>query len=220
MNSLYEKDNLLPYVTEQQVAVPPKSNIFKPKLNRNGLSTAAFICAISSVVLGILLVPSILGIALGVGALIIAVKRGLSKKMPIISIVISAVTMILSTIGLLFVIFVATPESEPYIPAAYTYDEPSGIAYKYNPITNIPCDDSGVCSFEVTLFSIDSQKCPNGGTFNPQMQDLITKSEVPSEIFPFQASTNGAEQVLPITLYSTSNTRLIEAVASRPIICK
>lgn len=218
MNSLYEKDNLLPYVTEQQVPVPPKSDIFKPKLNNNGLSTAAFICALSSVALGIFLIPSILGIALGTGALIIAAKRSLPKKMPIISIVISCFTMILSTVGLLFLIFVVTPESDPYIPAAYTYDEPSGIAYKFNPITNIPCDDSGACTFEVTLFSIDSQKCSNGGTFTPDMQDLITKSAVPSESFPFQATKNGEEQTLSITLYSGPNTRLIEA-SSYPIHC-
>jgi hypothetical protein len=219
MNSLYEKENLLPYVTEENVPVAPKPSIFKLKLNKNGLATAAFIFALSSIVLGLLLIPSILGIALGVGALIVAAKRGLPKKMPIISIAISAVTLVLSTVGIIFLFFAVTPDSKPYVPPAYTYVESTGVAYKYNPISNIPCDNTGKCAFEVKLFPIDSSKCSKGGSFIPNMQDLATKITIPADPLSFPALKNGEEQTLSVTLQGDSNSRLIE-VGSSPILCK
>lgn len=218
MKSFYTKDNLLPYVTEQEVAVTPKRTIFQPKLNRNGLSTAAFIVALASLVLGILIIPSVLGIALGVGAFIVAAKRGLPKKMPVVSIVISTFTLIVGTVVLIFCLFAATPQAEPYIPPAYTYDTHSGIAYKYNPLSNISCDGEGKCTFEVKLFSLDSSKCPKGGAFTPDMQDLISKAKVPAKATPFPALKNGEEHVMTITLIGSANTRLIEA-SSYPITC-
>lgn len=218
MNSLYEKDNLLPYVTERNVPAAPKPSIFKPKLNKNGLSTAAFVLALSSIIFGILLVPSVLGIALGTGALIVAAKRGLPKKMPIISIAVSAVTLVLSTVVLMILFFVATPASDPYIPPAYTHDVHSGIAYKYNPISNMPCDDKGTCTFEVKLFAIDSTECSKGGSFTPDMQDLLSDASIPANPVSFPALTNGEEHTLSFTLYGEPNSRLIEA-SSYPILC-
>lgn len=219
MKSLFENDNLLPYVTEQNVPVTPKRIIFKPKLNKNGLSTAAFIVALSSIILGILIIPSVLGIALGVGAFIVAAKRGLPKKMPVISIFISILTLVISTISLVFLLFAVSSDPEPYIPPAYTYNENSnGIAYKYNPLSNIPCDSKGECTFEVKLFPIDSSKCPKGGTFTPAMQDLMTKSAVPAKGYSFPVLKNGEEHTLNITLVSSPNSRLIEA-SSYPITC-
>lgn len=219
MKSLFEKDNLLPYVTEQNVPVAPKRTIFKPKLNKNGLSTAAFIVALSSLIFGIFIIPSVLGIALGVGAFIIAAKRGLPKKMPMISVLISIGTLIISVISLVLLLFTAYPEPEPYIPPAYTYNtNNSGLAYKYNPLSNIPCDSEGKCTFEVKLFPIDSSKCPKGGTFTPDMQDLVTKSAVPAEPSSFPVLKNGEEHTITITLISAPNSRLIEA-SSYPISC-
>lgn len=218
MKSLYQKDNLLPYVVEQDIPATPKRTIFKPKLNRNALSTAAFIVALASLLLGIFIIPSVLGIALGVGAFIVAAKRGLPKKMPVISILISVLTLIVSTVVLVFCLFVATPQAEPYIPPAYTYDTHSGIAYKYNPLSNIPCDGEGKCTFEVKLFSLDSSKCPKGGAFTPDMQDLISKAKVPVKTTPFPALKNGEEHAMTITLMGSANSRLIEA-SSYPITC-
>lgn len=218
MKSLFENDNLLPYVTEQNVPVAPKRTIFKPKLNKNGLSTAAFIVALSSLILGIFILPSVLGIALGVGAFIVAAKRGLPKKMPLISVIISAITLIVSIVCLVFILFAASSEPEPYIPPAYTYDTHSGIAYKYNPLSNIPCDNKGLCSFEVKLFPIDASKCSKGGKFTPAMQDLMTKADVPAEPSPFPILKNGEEHTFTITLTGSPNSRLIES-SSYPITC-
>lgn len=212
------KGALLPYVTEQDIPVAPKRSIFKPRTNQNGVATFAFIIALSSIILGILIIPSVLGIALGVGALIVAIKRKLSKKIPVISIIVSAITMTISTLFLFFCLFSVTPQPEPYVPLAYHYDTHSGIAYKYNPLSNIPCDGEGKCTFEVKLFAVDSSKCPKGGNFSPDMKDLTAKDKVTPSSTAFPALKNGETKTLNITLTASANSRLIEA-SSYPITC-
>jgi hypothetical protein len=205
-------------VTEEEIApVAPKPSIFKPKNNQNGLVTGAFIAALSSIFLGIFLIPSLLGISFGVGALLIAIKKSLPKKMAIISIVISVVTLIVSTVGLLFVVFANTPKPDPYIPPAYMYASYSGIAYKYNPLSNIPCDNTGKCSYEVTLFQVEAG-CPNGGTFTPDMGDIMTKIPAQTGAYPFPALKVGQEYKLSVTSKSEPNARLAEQ-SSSPIVC-
>jgi hypothetical protein len=220
MNSLYEKDNLLPYVSEQEPVVQPKPSIFKPKLNKNGLATAAFIAALSSIVLGFLIVPSILGITLGVGALIIAVKKALPKKMPIIAIALSAVMLVVNIVGIIFLTSFYTSDAEPYIPVSYTHDKTTGIAYKYTPVTNIPCDSTGKCVFEVKLFQVDPQMCSNGGNFTPEMKDLGTSASLPFSAHSFPAMKEGEEYSFSVTTDNgVPNGRLIVSSTLPPISC-
>lgn len=220
MNSLYEKDNMLPYVTEQSIPAPQKASIFKPKSNENGLATSAFIAALSSIFLGFLIVPAILGVTLGVGALIVAVKRSLPRKLPIISIVLSAVMLIVNISALIFLVSFSTSEAEPYIPVSYTHDQPSGIAYKYTPVSNIPCDPTGQCVFEVKLLQIDEQMCPNGGTFTPEVKDLGTSTVLPSTPSPFPAIKAGEEYVIQLAYEGKPNGRLVTSQTVPPISCK
>lgn len=218
MNSLYEKDNMLPYVVEQHIAPPPKQSIFKRK-SRNELSMASLVASLSSIVLGFLIFPSVMGLTLATGALIISIKRGLSKKLPIISLVISAVTLALSTVGLVWVGSLSQPTTPPYIPPTFTYVSHSGIAYKYNPISNIPCDSLGSCSFEVKLFQVDEELCTNGGTFNPDMEDMASQLAVPAKGYDFPAMKQGESQVIQLELNWQPNTRLIERT-QYTITCK
>lgn len=213
-------DNFLSYVSDHKIATAePKKSIFKRPKNKNELSNAAMLAAICSIFLGVLIFPSVMGITLGVGALIIAAKRKLPKKIPIIAIIISTVTMVLSTAGLLFIISEMTPESSPYIPPAYTYSSADGLAYRYNPVSNIPCDSAGQCTFEVTIFQIEPERCSKGGVFNPQLEDVRTSVQAEGQPSEFPALKAGEDSTLTIVVKSEPNSRLVESPAARPISC-
>lgn len=220
MNSLYEKENLLSYVSKDDTpVVENKVSIFKPKQSKNGLATAAFITALCSILLGMLIFPSALGIALGVGALIVAVKRGLPKMMPVISIGISAATLLASLAGLLFVFSELTPDSEPYVPPSYTYDVTTGLAYKYNPISNIACDSKGECPLEVTIFRADTIDCLDGGWFAVSMEDLQRSLPLPSKAFEIPALEVGQQHSEKVVYQGIPNGRLVESINAQRITC-
>lgn len=218
MNSL-NQDKMLPYVSEDVVpTVQQKPSLLSLKENKNGLASAAFITALCSIVIGLLIFPSLLGIALGVGALIVASKRGLSKKLPIISIVVSAFTLIASAVILVFLLPFLTPTPTPYVPSGYTHDPNSGIAYKYEPVSNIACDVSGACAYQVTLFQVEEGKCENGGTFLPELEDAVISSPALSESYEFPALKEKEVHKIDMISYSTPESRLVPLDAY-PISC-
>lgn len=221
MNSPNESSKLLPYVSEIQEAAPRPNGVFARNLQKNGLATAAFIVAISSLFLGFLLVPSVLGVALGVGALVIAVKRKVSKKLPIYSIIISFLTLVISLLGWTNVAFFASSTPDPYVPPSYTYDAYSGIAYKYNPETNISCNGGGECAYEIKLFVVIPERCDEGGVFTPNLKDLGTDEIAVSGDYPFPALVEGETHTISAVSYNYANSRLIEDSSGvSPIVCK
>lgn len=221
MNSPNESNKLLPYVSEIQDTTPRPNGVFARNLKKNGLATAAFIVAISSLFLGFLLVPSVLGVALGVGALVIAVKRKISKKLSIYAIIISSLTLVVSLLGWTNVAFFASSAPDPYVPPSYTYDAYSGIAYKYNPATNIGCNGEGECAYEVKLFVAVPERCDEGGSFTPNLKDLGTDEIAVSGDYPFPALAEGETHTISAISYNYANSRLIEDNSGvPPIVCK
>lgn len=225
MNGMSQNSSkLLPYVSEEVGPPAPirQGNSLLPapgERRSNGLAIASLVASLLSVGLCLLIVPSMLGIALGVGALVLAAKRGLPKKLPIVSIVISFVTLMLGAVGLVAFLSYAAPETDPYVPAGYTYDSTTGIAYKYDPKNNIPCNEAGECLYTVTLYQIDGNQCADGGTFKPNMKDIAIGLPVMSEEVPFPGLKVQEPQTLNLSSTTSSAGRLVEEVGGHPIYC-
>lgn len=223
MNGMNQKSKLLPYVTEE--AGPPapirQGNSLLPvpgQRRKNGLAIASLIVALLSIGLCVLIVPSMVGIALGTGALVIAIKRGLPKNLPIISMAISFATLILGAVGLVAFISFVAPESEPYVPSGYTYEANAGIAYKYEPKTNIPCNEAGECLYTVTLYQVVENRCSDGGTFKPSMKDIAVGVPAFTEEVPFPGLKAQEQHTLNLRSTTVSSGRLVED-GSHPIYC-
>lgn len=210
------KETLLPYVSSNHIAPAPPIELTKKKRD---LSVLAFIASITALVLFFFVFPSVLGIILGVVSLILALKHGRSKVLPVVSLVISSISFVLGAVAWVALLSTFSTPAAPYVPPAFSYDSYDGVAYKYDPVNNIPCDINGECIYNVTLMQIDENTCQSGGVFVSAMQDLQTGVEVASMPYEFPPLKIGEPHKIQIAVYGMPNGRINPPAGADPILC-
>lgn len=163
--SLFDKENLLSYVdnTYDRAISPEQKNpllVAVPK--SNGLALTAMILTGAAFLGAILIVPPVISAGFSIAALVIAIKRGTSKILSLIALGLSVLFFISGVIVAGFFISAYEAKEEVRYPANYSLDYLSGIAYKYTPEAQIPCDAAGICILTVDLLATETF-CAAGG---------------------------------------------------------
>lgn len=180
MNSIFEKDNMLPYVNTSMYQQPQQLQVVAPaKTQKNGMAITALVLTILSVFASLLIVPTVVASGFSIAAIMVAAKRGTSKAMGITCLSIAATMFVLSSLFWVLV-FSQVDEntlSDAKTPAGYNLVDGTGVAYKLSPDKIVPCDSSGECVVNVSLVQVDPQLCQNGGTAEQSLVDQAAKAK-------------------------------------------
>jgi len=179
-NDLFQKQQMLPYVDakyDQPVDSPAVTTIIAPKTN--GFALVSIILTGVAFLGAILVVPSVVAIAFSIIALVVSIRRGTSKVLPLISLITSAVLFVTGLVVAALLFSAYDSNHEAPIPANYSKDYVSNLAYKYEPGTQVPCDANGLCTLEIDLLAT-TDDCSAGGTATQQVFSLSTGYEVPA----------------------------------------
>lgn len=176
--SVFNKGNMLPYVNEEYdrvVSSEQTTPLLMTSPKSNGLALTAIILTGVGFLGAILIVPTVISIGFSIAALVVAAKRGTSKVLSLVALSLSILFFISGSVVAGLLLSAYEPEREVQYPANYVLDFTSGIAYKYVPATQIPCDAAGACTVTVELIATEDV-CAVGGSFEQSVFSLSTQA--------------------------------------------
>jgi hypothetical protein len=216
--SIFQNNELLPYVDATHDTAPKKPQQLVIENQSNGLAITALILACVSALTFFLIVPAVVAAGFSVAALVMSIKRGLSKKMSIISLIISTVIFITGSLTVGLIVGSHKADHEEPIPANFSLDGQTGLAYAYPPLAQIPCDANGNCATQVDLIAT-TDECAQGGQFIQHATSVTTGYNVTSSLSLIPSLPKDGTATIQVIFSSVASDSIL--ITSAPVmVCK